>query len=97
LFGENESAYRPKYQSCQVHHVDLSSRNKTFTFIANEKEIKETTVVEFSQSGEVNFIPSEIFYQLNGLTIILSEIPTVKNDLFSEECEQIEYPGRQQN
>ncbi len=86
--------YGPEYQNCEVLHVDLSSRNKTFTFIASEKEIRETTFVQFWQSLEANFIPSEVFQQfpsLNGLTITLSGISTVKNDLFSQDCEQIEY------
>jgi Leucine-rich repeat (LRR) protein len=97
-FGKGYHYYRPDYQYCEVFHVDLSSRNQTFKLKligaseANE-DIRVMTEIEFWMSGKVNFIPLEILGipHLNGLSIRLSKMSTVKNDLFSEVWDRIEF------
>ncbi len=92
--GKRKFVYEPEHQYCEVSHADLSSKNTSFTFAGSKKQLMETTGVEFWQSSKVKFIPLEIFEQfpsLNGLTISLSKIPILKNDLFSKECDRIKY------
>ncbi len=89
-----------KFHRCQVFHVDLSSRKQTFNFKVLSEKILKITDVQFGQSEQVNFIPSEMFQQFPSfisLSITLSKMPTVKNDLFAGDCERIEYLGLSDN
>jgi Leucine-rich repeat (LRR) protein len=74
--------------------VNLSVKSQPFIFSRTKEQEKETTAVQFVNSPVVNFIPVEMFDQfpsLNGLQIDESTIPILKNELFTTECEKIEF------
>jgi Leucine-rich repeat (LRR) protein len=86
----------PENQYCQVIKSGIyhSEYILQFEFSGTDVEKEETTAVQFSNSYSIDFIPVEMFREfpsLNGLSIELSSIPTLKNNLFTIECEKLEF------
>lgn len=86
----------PSNQYCEITVADLSSSQKsnTFSFSGTPAEKEATKTVYFFLSPKTEFIPLDIFREfpsVNGLVITSSNLPVLKNDLFSSEFAKIEY------
>lgn len=85
----------PIFVECQVDDIDLSLQYKkdVLIFADTVEEKNKTDIFKFYRSPQVDYIPLEIlreFPNLNGFRI-WSNIPILKDDLFSNEFEIIEY------
>jgi hypothetical protein len=87
----------PSSPQCKLSSVDLSGSFKTVdhTFTGTPEQKAAASIVQFASSSNIEFLPKQIistFPKFNGLIIIgCSSWPTVKNDLFTEEFNPIQY------
>ncbi len=75
-------------KKCEVNDVDLSNifREENFEISGSAEKLNETTVIEFGLNPNVDFIPPAVvdkFPNLIHLGVISSNVPIIKNDLFS--------------
>jgi hypothetical protein len=88
---------KPLYKKCEVHGVNLSvdAKKKVFIFTGADSEKNEATSICFASCGHsVDFIPLKIFStfpNLNGIEIVFSQIPILKENLFGEKFVKIEF------
>jgi Leucine-rich repeat (LRR) protein len=86
----------PYFQYCSLSYVSLSKSFETqwHSFSGSSLQKSATTVVWFSESTEIDFIPKEIpkeYPNLNGLGFDSCNLPVVKNDLISEDFRVLEH------
>jgi hypothetical protein len=86
----------PTFKYCFVDkkNFPVSAKNKRFDLIGSSAEKDETTAVHLYQSLSIDFIPTEIFNEfpnLNGFLISGSNIPILKEGLFTKDFKDILY------
>ncbi len=82
------------FKICMVERVDLSEifRDDNFEFSGSTEEMNVTTQVVFDRSPNVDFIPPAVvnkFPNLIGLQVFGSNVPIIKNDLFTSKFHKI--------
>ncbi len=87
---------RSSYKYCATEGIDFSAKFETekHSFSSSSSEKIETTAFGIQYSPQVDFIPLEIFKEfpnLRGLTILDSNLSTLKTGLFKAEFKEIEY------
>jgi hypothetical protein len=86
----------PTHTRCKVSSVDLSAsfRGQEHSFSGTSAQKLAATVVFFYESPNVDFLPKEIlseFPHLNGILIFGSNLPTVKNNLFTSDFKKLQF------
>jgi hypothetical protein len=86
----------PKFHRCLLSQVDLSEsfQSQVHSFTGSSAEKNRATVVWFQDSPKIEFVPKEIleeFPNLSGLLLEFSNLPVLKNELFSSEFVVLEY------
>lgn len=87
----------PKFRLCALSAVDLSTghNSEALLFTDTELEKSEATVVWFSFGvSTIDLIPKEIlkeFPNLNGLGFTTYKSPVIKNNVFTEDFQVVEY------
>jgi hypothetical protein len=86
----------PRFHQCELCGVDLSRsyESQVHSFTGSSSQKSKATVVQFSDSSKIDFIPKQIleeFPNLNGLILRDSNLPVVKNELFPVEFIVLEY------
>jgi hypothetical protein len=81
-------------KQCDIPFVDLSNifREESFEFSVEADLVSETTSVWFRDSPYVDFIPPAVvdkFPNLIELGVYMSNVPIIKNDLFSSKFYKI--------
>jgi hypothetical protein len=87
---------RSSYKYCATEGIDFSAKfeSEQHSFSSSSSEKIETTAFGIQYSPQVDFIPLEIFEEfpnLRGLTILDSNLSTLKTGLFKVEFKEIEF------
>jgi hypothetical protein len=86
----------PDFHYCDFSEVDLSKsyESHVHSFSGSTSQKSQATVVRFQYSPQIDFIPKQIpkeFPNLNALVISVSNLPVLKNELFSKEFVVLEF------
>jgi Leucine-rich repeat (LRR) protein len=86
----------PSFQFCWINEVDFSANFEAekHTFTGTPSQKSETKNFEISRAAQIDFIPRDIlagFPNLNGIGMEYCNLSTVKEGLFKEELQNIEY------
>lgn len=92
----------PQHRCCLLKNADLSyvSKEEYLEFSGSNFGKQSTTAVELQLIQKVDFAPSQIFDAfplLNGFSIKSSNIPVLKEDLFTRSFNRIRYLNLEEN